>query len=76
MTDASEDETPFAHVPEPGAAPIPAQVGPFTYDKVAASIGRGGFRPAKQTPVVLALLVILAVAFVTLFVLTIAGVLA
>jgi hypothetical protein len=76
VAEGPDDETPFAPVPAPGAGPLPTQVGPFTYDKVAASIGRSGFRPAKQSPIVLAALIILAVAFVALLILTVAGVLA
>jgi hypothetical protein len=56
------------------AGPIPTQVGPFTYDKVAESIGRGGFHPRAQSRGVLIAAMILAIAFAALVVLTVAGV--
>jgi len=37
----SGDDSPFAHVPAPGAGPGPLQDGPFTYEKLVASTGRG-----------------------------------
>jgi hypothetical protein len=72
MRDASDDETPFAHVPVPEAGPIPAQEGPFTYEKLNASIGRGGvLRPGKLPVmtvlvVLMTMLVILAAVWVLL----------
>jgi hypothetical protein len=39
-----DDESPFAHVPAQDAGPGPLQDGPFTYDKLIASTGRGTIR--------------------------------
>jgi hypothetical protein len=66
MSDASDDETPFAHVPVPEAGPIPMQEGPFTWDKVAASIGRGSTRGTSPGAGAVVLLVLLAGVLVVL----------
>jgi hypothetical protein len=73
VAEADENETPFAHVPAPEAGPIPSQVGPFTWDKVAASTGMSGYGGGRMSRWMLALLVLLGVAFVALIVLTVTG---
>jgi hypothetical protein len=40
----SVDDSPFAHVPMPGAGPSGLQEGPFTFDKMVASAGRASTR--------------------------------
>jgi hypothetical protein len=40
----AENDSPFAHVPMPGAGPSPLQEGPFTYEKMVTSAGRGSTR--------------------------------
>ena len=44
-----EFDSPFAHVPEPGAGPTPMQTGPFTYDRMLASTGRASLRSASPS---------------------------
>jgi hypothetical protein len=74
MVGGEDNETPFAHVPEFGAGPIPSQVGPFTWDKVAASAGTTSAYRRGRTPLwAVAALVLVGLAFVALMVLTIAG---
>lgn len=42
--DADDNDSPFAHVPTQDAGPGPLQDGPFTYEKLVASTGRGTIR--------------------------------
>jgi hypothetical protein len=73
VVERGDNDTPFAHVPEPGAGPIPAQEGPFTWDKVAASAGSGGYGAHRMSGGTLAFLLLLGVGFLALVVLTISG---
>jgi hypothetical protein len=42
-----DDDSPFAHVPASGAGPGPLQEGPFTYERLVASTGRGTVRDSS-----------------------------
>src|SRR6266700_8445185 len=42
--DPDDNDSPFAHVPAQDAGPGPLQDGPFTYEKLVASTGRGTIR--------------------------------
>jgi hypothetical protein len=46
--DFGQDDSPFAHVPMPGAGPSPLQEGTFTYDKLIASAGYGSLRGGRS----------------------------
>jgi hypothetical protein len=60
-TDADENDSPFAHVPMPGAGPSPLQEGPLTYEKLVASSGRGSLRGLSRSRVVALWIVIVIV---------------
>jgi len=56
-----EFDSPFSHVPVSGAGPVPMQEGPFTYEKVVASTGSGGYAARAPRWVQVALIVVAAV---------------
>ena len=47
-SEADENDSPFAHVPTPGAGPGPLQEGPFTYERLVASTGRANLRGGSK----------------------------
>jgi hypothetical protein len=73
VAERDASDAPVVHVPEPGASPIPSNVGLFTWDQVtAASLGSGGDAGARIPRWAVVSLFVLGVGL-ALFVLTTTG---
>ena len=66
-----EFDSPFAHVPAPNAGPSPLQEGPFTYERLAQSSGRGSLIGAGRARLIVFAVVLVVVLFGVISVLVI-----